>query len=183
MLLVAVPWAAAEDHLAEGPPEVAHGQGVDDGVHARVDIAQPRHDGEEDVRIGDAVYLAHPVQHVGDEEGKPADDEHPNHDAESLGGFLLPGQLGQLLADGEVSEPLGNVLGRAWGAAAAVALRHVDAGAVTRRLAVTVARRALVLYLAAAAAAPTVAVMVVVVVAVMVVVVVLLVPETTTVDP
>ena len=50
---------------------------------------------EDDVRVVDAVH-ADPRDDVGEEEGQPADDEHPHHRPQRLGSLLLLRELGHL---------------------------------------------------------------------------------------
>ena len=50
---------------------------------------------EDDVRVVDAVH-ADARDDVGEEEGQPADDEHPHHRPQSLGSLLLLRELGHL---------------------------------------------------------------------------------------
>ena len=79
---------AAED-LVEGAPEVAHRACVDDRIHARVDVAEPREHWQQDVGALDARRVAQSVENVGDEERHPADAKHAHDDAQRLGRFLL----------------------------------------------------------------------------------------------
>lgn len=60
--------------LDEGLAELDVEGGVDDGVDGTVEVAQP---GDGAVERGrDAAAAAVGLQHVGEEEGQPANDEH-----------------------------------------------------------------------------------------------------------
>ena len=96
------------------PSEVAAAAGVDHGVHRGVDPAQPREDGEGQLRVWDAAWAdawqregsdTRVIQelssllfvvtgnYVGNKERKPADDEHPHYCAKRLGRFCFFGEL------------------------------------------------------------------------------------------
>ena len=79
------------------PPEVVAAAGVDDGVHAGVDPAEPVEDSHDE--RGEGAGLADAGNGVDDEEGEPADDEDPHHNTECCGCLLLFSKLVQLLAD------------------------------------------------------------------------------------
>lgn len=65
---------SAVQDLDEGLAELDVEGGVDDRVDSAVQVAQPGHGTVE--RGRDAAAVAVGLQHVGEEEGKPANDEH-----------------------------------------------------------------------------------------------------------
>lgn len=79
--------AGAEDPC-EGSSEISGPAGVDDRIHGRIDPAEPGDDGEDALRIVDALK-ADTRQQIGDEEGQPTGDEDAHHDAQRLGSFAL----------------------------------------------------------------------------------------------
>lgn len=68
----------AED-LFEGSAKVFVEDGVDDWVKAAVAVADPKEELKDGLWEG-AGFWAHSLKAVGEEEGKPADDEDANHD-------------------------------------------------------------------------------------------------------
>lgn len=77
--------------LDEGLAELDVEGGVDDGVDGAVEVAQP---GDGAVQRGrDAAAPAVGLQHVGEEERQPADDEHTSGRHTHTGGGLEAGRI------------------------------------------------------------------------------------------
>lgn len=96
-----------KDFCHDWPSEVPAPAGVDDGVHGRVDPAEPSDDGTDELLVLDAA-AAHAAQQVDHEEGQPADDEDAHYDAQRLGRLLLLSEFGQTAAEREVAHVLGS---------------------------------------------------------------------------
>lgn len=67
-------WLSAVQDLDEGLAKLDVEGGVDDGVDGAVQVAQPGHGAVK--RGRDAAAAAVGLEHVGEKEGKPANDEH-----------------------------------------------------------------------------------------------------------
>ena len=89
---------AAED-LVEGAPEVTHRACVDDRIHARVDVAEPREHWQQDVGALDARRVAQTIENVGNEERHPADAEDAHDDAQRLSRLLFLGDFANFTTD------------------------------------------------------------------------------------
>ena len=74
-------------NLLERPSEIVVEYGIDDGVQGTVAVTEP----EEELKEcdGNTAGLAQGRQRVGEEEGKPADDEHPDDHGQHEGEALL----------------------------------------------------------------------------------------------
>lgn len=84
-----VPLAAAEQQPDEGRPEGLVEHRVDDGVDGGADVAQPQ--AHHHHVLGHVAVRAGREEDVEDEEGRPAQDECEEYQAEYLGGLLLGG--------------------------------------------------------------------------------------------
>ena len=100
------PGAASAQYPVEGAPEVAHRACVDDGVHRRVDVAEPREDRKHHLGVRHAAHSAHREQVVGDEERHPAHEEGAHDDAERLRRFLFLREPVEAPAQREALRPL-----------------------------------------------------------------------------
>lgn len=78
--------------LDEGLAELDVEGGVDDGVNGAVEVAQPSDGAVE--RGRDAAAAAVGLQHVGEEEGQPANDEHAWGGGTKTGSRLEGGERG-----------------------------------------------------------------------------------------
>lgn len=88
------------NYVGERSSEVPAEHAVDDGVDGRVGVAQPSEDGQHQLRYA-VLVAAVTADQVGGEEGKPANDEYANDDADGFGRFRLRQQpLGLPLAGG-----------------------------------------------------------------------------------
>lgn len=85
--------AAGAQHAQEGFLKLLTGAGVDDGVDAAVEVAQPKRDLEDGVR--GSVCREDGTERKNQEKWKPTKNEASNHDAQGLSGLLLSGELEQ----------------------------------------------------------------------------------------
>lgn len=73
--------------------ELAAVAGINDGVQAAVEVSEPKDNSEEGFRRPQSGVKRADGQR--EEEGQPAEDEHPDHDPQRLGGLLLSAKLEQ----------------------------------------------------------------------------------------
>ena len=83
------------------PAEISGPAGIDDGIHAGIEPTEPRDDGEDAIRIVNALETES-RQQVGDEERQPTGDEDAHDDAQRLGRLPLFGDLRQFATQRKV---------------------------------------------------------------------------------
>lgn len=84
---------AGAQHAQEGFLKLLTGAGVDDGVDAAVEVAQPKGDLEDGVR--GSVCREDGTDRKNQEKWKPTKNKASNHDAQGLSSLLLSGELKQ----------------------------------------------------------------------------------------